>query len=271
MVRIKKVGKTLVKISASIVLYNNDVTEIKKLVSNFFEVTTDIEEVKLFLVNNSPDNVDLSKKLLEISKNNKQIFTILPTKNKGFGAGHNLVLDKINSDFHFVLNPDITIHSKNEINVMIYFMENNEKYGLLSPLIKYPDGSIQHLLKKESTLLDMALRFIGGPFFKKRKQYFVNLPDGYSKIHHADNVPGSFMMFRTQIFKEIKGFDEKYFLYMEDSDITKKVNEVSDVVFFPDAVVYHEWQRQNRKSIKGIKQMLKSMYIYFNKWGWKLW
>ncbi|NFA48215.1 glycosyltransferase family 2 protein, partial [Pediococcus acidilactici] len=49
MVRIKKVGKTLVKISASIVLYNNDVTEIKKLVSNFFEVTTDIEEVKLFL------------------------------------------------------------------------------------------------------------------------------------------------------------------------------------------------------------------------------
>ncbi|KAF0334031.1 glycosyltransferase family 2 protein [Pediococcus acidilactici] len=261
----------MVKISASIVLYNNDVEEVKKLINNFFKVTEDIEEVNLFLVNNSPSNVKLSDFILDISDKNNHIFAIVPKKNRGFGTGHNLVVNKINSDFHFILNPDITIGGKSEVNAMIHFMENNENYGLLSPLIKYPDGSIQHLLKRESTLLDMALRFVGGPFFKKRKQYFVNLPDGYSKIHHAENVPGSFMMFRTSILKKINGFDEKYFLYMEDSDITKKVNEISDVVFFPDAVVYHEWQRQNRKSIKGVNQMLRSMCIYFNKWGWKLW
>lgn len=264
-------GKTLTKVSASIVLYNNDIVEVKKLVDNFLKVTEDIEDVALFLVNNSPNNVELSKALLEIDSKNKQIFTILPKENKGFGAGHNTVINKINSDFHFILNPDITIAEKSDINSMIHFMESNKNYGLLSPLIKYSDGSIQHLLKRESTLLDMALRFVGGPLFKKRKQYFVNLPDGYSKIHHAENVPGSFMLFRTKTFKEINGFDEKYFLYMEDSDITKKVNKISDVVFFPDAVVYHEWQRQNKKSIRGINQMIRSMCIYFNKWGWKLW
>ncbi|RWR43537.1 glycosyltransferase family 2 protein, partial [Pediococcus acidilactici] len=53
-------GKALVKVSASIVLYNNDVEEVKKLINNFFKVTEDIEEVNLFLVNNSPSNIELS-------------------------------------------------------------------------------------------------------------------------------------------------------------------------------------------------------------------
>lgn len=258
-------------VTGSVVLYNNKLSEIDKIVNNFFNAIPKIYSAKLILINNSPDNLLINKYIKKIETESKEIIAVVPKSNKGFGAGHNLALRYIDSDYHLVINPDVVIKDEQDMRKMIDFMEDNLQYGLLSPLIKYPNGEIQHLLKKKSNVTDMFLRFVGGPFFKKRKESFVCLPSGYLSTHDADNVPGSFMLFRSDIFREIKGFDEHYFLYMEDSDITMKINEVSRTVFFPHATIYHEWQRENRKNISGMLQMLRSMFIYFNKWGWKLW
>jgi GT2 family glycosyltransferase len=261
----------VLKISGSIVLYNNALDDVDHLVNNFLNVTSDIEDVCVYLVNNSNDNIELTKHINMLQEQDTRVKALIPNSNKGFGAGHNMVIPYLNSDYHFIVNPDISISNKYEINKMLDFLEQHLDYGMLAPLVKYPSGEVQHLLKKESNLLDMFLRFLKVPILKKRQNKFINLPDGYDYIHDAVNVPGSFLVIRTQIFKQINGFDEKYFLYMEDSDLTMKVNEVSNTVFFPKAFVYHEWQRDNQKSLKGIFQMLKSMRIYFHKWGWKLW
>ncbi|MCW3779562.1 glycosyltransferase [Levilactobacillus namurensis] len=258
----------MVSVSVTTVLYNNSNDQIEKFVLNMLSVMRDFD-CKIYLVNNSSEN-DRLRKFLKKYKDNR-ICVINSSKNGGVAYGNNAVLSNLKSDYHFVVNPDVYVSDDVQIKKMINYMESNPQYGLLSPLIKFPSGKIQHLLKKEATIADMALRFIGLPIFKKRKARFVNLPDGYSSIHDAENVPGSFMLFRTSIFESIGGFDESYFLYMEDSDITRKVNQVSKSVFFPDAFVYHEWQRENRKSVRGVIQMLRSMKIYFNKWGWKLW
>ncbi|KGI02456.1 glycosyl transferase [Oenococcus oeni IOEB_C52] len=259
-----------VSVSLTVVLYNNKIKSVRKLINNILATTKSFHGVTLFLVNNSPENTCLQKFLQEQSLQDKHVILLTADKNSGFGAGNNLVLPFLNSDYHFVINPDIVIPNNAQIVNMISYLHVHPEVGLLSPLIKFPDGTIQHLLKKNSTVFDMVLRFTGLPIFKKRQQSFVNLPGGYEKIHHADNVPGSFMVFRSSVFKSIQGFDEKYFLYMEDCDITRTVNTISDVVFYPGAFVYHEWQRGNRKSLRGIVTMLKSMDIYFNKWGWKL-
>ncbi|KZU13888.1 glycosyltransferase [Lactiplantibacillus argentoratensis] len=256
-------------VSISIVLYNNTVKTVNNLVRNIEKSTNDLSDVKLYLVNNSPENESLTT-YLRTFESTGWIQTIVPETNGGFGSGNNLVLPYLHSDYHIVMNPDIMISSERELDKMIEYLENNTDVGLLSPLIKFPNGEIQHLLKRKSSVLDMAIRFISLPGTERRKAWFINLPDGYSHTHKAENVPGSFLVFRTSVFKKIGGFDEKYFLYMEDCDITMKVNEVSNTVFFPNAFVYHEWQRENRKSIKGIYHMISSMFVYFNKWGWKL-
>ncbi|MHA5125136.1 glycosyltransferase [Oenococcus oeni] len=258
-----------VSISITVVFYNNGIDSINKVIDNILGTTIYFKNVCLYLINNSPDNTEINDFLNLKKSQSNRISVLIPSKNKGFGSGNNLVLPVLTSDYHFIINPDVIIPDQNEIIKMINYLEKNPKIGLLSPLIKFPDGNIQHLLKKETTIFDMTLRFIGLPFFKKRQKEFVSLPDGYSNIHRAENVPGSFMIFRTSVFEKINGFDEKFFLYMEDSDITKSVNNVSESIFFPDAFVYHEWQRQNRKSLKGILTMLRSTVIYFNKWGWK--
>jgi len=260
----------MASLSISIVLYNNEEKTVDGIVNNLSEVTGRCNQVDLYLINNSPTNEEMNN-YLEKYKNVNWIHVIIPKENKGFGTGNNLVLQFLKSDYHLVMNPDIFIKDTDQLNTMIGYLEGHKTVGLLSPLIKFPNGEVQHLLKRKSTVLDMLIRFVNLPGTKKRKEWFVNLPNGYNYIHKAENVPGSFLLFRTEVFKKIKGFDEKYFLYMEDCDITMKVNQLSSTVFFPEATVYHEWQRANRKTAKGIMQMVSSMFIYFNKWGWKLW
>ncbi|KZD97330.1 Glycosyl transferase group 2 family protein [Lactiplantibacillus plantarum] len=257
-------------ISVAVVLYNSSISAVNNQVRNILESTKNFKKVTLYLINNSVDNVGLSSGLRDLERN-PRIKVLIPSANQGFGKGNNMVLPYLQSDYHFVVNPDVVIPNENQLKRMLDFLHVHTEYGLLTPLIKYPSGEEQHLMKREANVLDMGLRFLNLSLFKKRQERFVCLPDGYKSIHDAENVPGSFMLFRTEVFRKIKGFDEKYFLYMEDSDITMKTRQVSRVVFFPESYVYHEWQRNNRKSLSGIFQMLTSMFVYFNKWGWRLW
>ncbi|MGR8829892.1 glycosyltransferase family 2 protein [Leuconostoc citreum] len=77
------------------------------------------------------------------------------------------------------------------------------------------------------------------------------------------------MFFRTKSLQYVGGFDERYFLYMEDTDLTKSINQYGNAIFSPDFEVIHEWQRGNH-SLSGARLMITSMVKYFNKWGWRL-
>lgn len=255
-------------LSIAVVLFNNKDEVIDKIVANISAVTQSLDAVSLFLVNNSPQNMHL-REYLEKFDDSTWIHIITPDENEGFGAGNNQVIPFLNNTYHLVMNPDITISDTKNLIAMIDYMNMHKNVGMLTPLIKFPSGETQYLLKHESSVWDMVIRFVKIPGTERRKSWFVNLPNGYSHTHKAENVPGSFMLFRTSVFKQVQGFDEKYFLYMEDCDITMKVNKVSTTMFFADAFVYHEWQRANRKTLRGIFQMISSMFVYFNKWGWK--
>lgn len=73
-------------------------------------------------------------------------------------------------------------------------------------------------------------------------------------------------MIRTTIFKEQQGFDERFFMYFEDADLSRRVRKKADIVFYPNTFVYHAWKRDNTRSLKGIKIFLTSMVKYFWKW-----
>lgn len=78
------------------------------------------------------------------------------------------------------------------------------------------------------------------------------------------------MAFRTCMFKLIRGFDDKFFMYLEDADITRRVNIVSEAVFFPEARVVHAWERGGHKSFRLFFVTIQSMLIYFRKWGLRI-
>lgn len=257
----------ITKLSFCTVTYNSE-NKIKNLLDNLEDVTKKYNSTIFIVDNGSSDN---TMQIVEDYMNRyDNIKLVVPETNKGFGAGNNTVIRDINSQYHILVNPDIEIRDEINLEKMVSYMNEHPEIGLLSPKILNLDGSVQKLYKYNPSVLDMLLRFISPKIMKKRQEWFVHGDTEYKKIGKIEHASGAFMFFRTKVFKEIDGFDERYFMYMEDADITRTVNVFSSAIFFPEASVTHEWQRDSHRKFKYTMMTIHSMVKYFNKWGWKL-
>ena len=247
------------KVTGCIVTYNNMKT-IKKAVDTNLEYTD--ENFRLYVVDNN--STDGTPKF--IRENYPEVCVIETGTNSGFGAGHNIVLPMLSSEYHIVINPDIVIN-ENAIEKIIDFMDANPDIGLLSPKICFPDGREQILGKRNPRLkylIASRMRDENNPS-KLLREYAMKDCD-LSDVTDIENTTGCFMVFRTSVFKELKGFDEGYFMYFEDADIARRAKKISRVVYYPHATILHEWGRESNRNFKLMLIHIQSMFRYFFKW-----
>jgi hypothetical protein len=108
------------------------------------------------------------------------------------------------------------------------------------------------------------------PYFKRRLESYEMRDVGYEHSCDVPFVSGAFMFCRTQVLREVGGFDERFFLYFEDADLSRQVqNHGYRTVFFPEVSVIHEWKRIAYKNLHGAMIFLQAAYLYFRKWGFK--
>lgn len=257
-------------ISVAVVFYRPTEENIKRSFKNFQALNKlkDDFNFSFFAIDNSPELI-FYEKIKNSAKKLKNVYVKHLTVNKGFGAGHNSIINDLKSDFHIVMNPDIEICDLKGFKNSIKYMEQNKKVVLLSPMVKNMDGTIQYLNRRKHTVLDLALRFLGTGFLKKRQEYFVKKDTGYNSIQIDENATGCFMILRTTVFKKIAGFDTRFFMYFEDADLTYRCEKEGVVIFYPYFTVKHMWKRDNH-NLNGLINELKSMITFFNKWGWKI-
>ena len=256
-----------IDISIAIVTYNNS-SVIKKCLYSIFETIKNLKFELIIVDNGSSDNnVEI------IEKDFKNVRLIKNDKNVGFGVAHNIAIKLAKGRYHLVLNPDI-IFTENSIEKLLNFMEKNPDVGLISPKIVSPDGTIQYLCKRSPCVFDLCIRRFTPGFiqklFKKRIDFFEMKDTGYNKIMDVCYLSGSFMLFRKSVLEKIGGFDENFFMYSEDADITHRIGEISRALFYPYTSVVHLWERGSHKNIKLFFISLISTVKYFNKWGWKI-
>jgi GT2 family glycosyltransferase len=251
------------KINASIVLYHNKKEHLIKAVNSFLNTSMN---VRLYLVDNSSNN-DL-KVLSEIDSRIEYVFN---NANLGYGSSHNIAIRKGIADsvpYHLVLNPDVYFEKGTLENIYEY-MEQNKDVGNIMPKVLYPDGEIQYLCKLLPTPFDLIFRrFV--PFKKwkekRNKIYELKFTD-YNKIINVPYLSGCFMFLRVDVLKKVGLFDERFFMYMEDVDISRRINRVAKTVYYPEAQIYHKFEKGSYKSIKLLKYHIVSAIKYFNKWG----
>ena len=249
-------------ITGCIVTYNNIAT-IDNALSSLLKCTA--ASFELFVV----DNGSTDGTLEHIAENYPQVTIVKTGKNIGFGAGHNFILDRLNSEYHAIINPDIIVRD-DVLSKMAEYLDQNPEIGMLSPEIRFPDGRLQILGKKNPSLpylVSSRLRGSGEPGEKLRE--YAMLDCDLSKPLSIENATGCFMFIRTSLFKEIGGFDNRYFMYFEDCDLTREVNKRSKTLYYPDATVYHEWGRESKKNFRLKLIQINSMLHYFAKWGLK--
>ncbi|WHF53052.1 glycosyltransferase family 2 protein [Chryseobacterium gotjawalense] len=249
----------------SIVLYNTNTEELTKLIKSF----TDYEESfnKIYVVDNSKKNT------LEVFfKSFDFIKYIHNPSNPGFGAAHNLAIQKSiedNAKYHFVVNPDIHF-SEDVIGPMVAYMENNPDVGMMMPQILNEDGTVQNLPKLLPSLYSVLMRkfkkpsFIYNDFIEKYELRFVD----NDMIYNAPILSGCFTLLNLGAVKKIGPYDDKFFMYFEDWDLSRRMHQKYKTIYFPNVSVYHGYHSGANRNKRLFKIFLNSAQTYFNKWGW---
>ena len=81
-------------------------------------------------------------------------------------------------------------------------------------------------------------------------------------------VSGCFMYFRSSVLARIGGFDERFFLYLEDLDLSRRSQQVATNLYHPATHITHGYQRGHTRSMRLLLYFGASVLRYFNKWGW---
>lgn len=191
--------------------------------------------------------------------------------NPGFGASHNFAFASLAGDskYHFIVNPDVQFEQDDAV-VMIDYMERHDDVGLVVPRVIYPNGTIQDNRTLLPTPMNVLLRrfFEGRNFAEKLNSRFQLRHLKYDKAIEIPAATGCFMLVRSSVYRQIGGFDERFFMYFEDFDLTRRIANVAKTVYLPMATVIHEHARESHGLNRLFLVQMASALKYFNKWGW---
>lgn len=246
------------KVTGSIVTYNNSKI-IYECIQSILEQTKNIDFTLYVVDNGSTDGTaDI------IRKHFSQVRVIENGKNLGFGHGHNRAIEEIQSDYHAVINPDITM-TEQSITKMCRYMEEHKDVLLITPKILNEDGTEQFLPKYCPTIRYVIISKFK-PFRYLRRRY-TRETENLNCPTEVEFCTGCFFVARTALIKELKGFDPRFFMYCEDADLSRRVRRKGKIIFYPLTCVTHKWGRENTRSFKGVMRFMSSLLKYFCKWG----
>ena len=194
--------------------------------------------------------------------------------NVGYGAGHNRAIRQGRGAFHLVLNHDILLDPQALLEGF-HFMKSNPGVVLLSPRVSNEAGGQEFICKRTPTLLDLGLRGFAPGFLKRRfagrlARYEMRDLTGEEPVHGVEYAGGAFMLFRRDALEALGGFDERFFLYFEDFDLSKRAAALGTVAYVPAVRIVHYGGKAARKGWLHIRLFAASALRYFAKHGWRL-
>lgn len=194
--------------------------------------------------------------------------------NVGYGAGHNRAIRQGRGAFHLVLNHDILLDSRALLEGF-HFMKSNPGVVLLSPRVSNEAGGQEFICKRTPTLLDLGLRGFAPGFVRRRfagrlARYEMRDLTGEEPVWGVEYAGGAFMLFRRDALEALGGFDERFFLYFEDFDLSKRAAALGTVAYVPAVRIVHYGGKAARKGWLHIRLFAASALRYFAKHGWRL-
>lgn len=223
------------------------------------------QSYEVIIVDNS-ENKNLQKPLL--TKNYKNLQYISSPKNLGYGGGMNLGAKYSKGEYLFILNPDV-VFNNDIISSLISKFKKHKRTGIISPLLYTTNNVIMEQGARELTPLRalIKLSFIEKLFPNNpiSKDYWVKEWKDNS-LKEVDSVPGTALIIKKQLFDEVRGFDENFFLYFEEFDLCKRIRERGYKIFIdPTSKLIHKWGTSTKLLKNRDEIFKKSRYYYFKK------
>ena len=197
--------------------------------------------------------------------------------NPGYGRAINRLVVRLGQlpPYIGVLNTDL-VWEPGTFERLADWLEQHPDVDLAVPQILDEAGAVTRLCKRNPTLLGLiSRRFVPGwlkpGWLRRYDRWYVMADADYGQVMDVTYLSGCCMVVRSEAFRRAGGFDERYFLYLEDADLTRTLGRDGRCVHLPVASVVHGWGRGNYSNLDLMAVNLASAWHYFRKWGWVLW
>lgn len=184
----------------------------------------------------------------------KNPIVILRNGNFGMGASSNRGAAEVSADYYFFLNPDTSIKDLHVFDELYGFMKTNAQVGIVAPRLRYLDGRLQETCRRfPAWYLPFVQRTNWFPRYGERYAHHFLMRDYHHETPRmVDWVQGSALMIPSDLFWEIGGFDSRFFMYFEDTDLCREAwKRGRPVYYLPQAEILHLYGKASAKE-KGI-------------------
>jgi N-acetylglucosaminyl-diphospho-decaprenol L-rhamnosyltransferase len=169
--------------------------------------------------------------------------------NRGYGAGANLGARSIHRELLFVCNPDLEVE-KDSVEHLVDALDAHPRAAVAGPMLVEPDGAVYPSGRSFPGLGDALGHGFVGLFWRgnpwTRRYRLLGAEQHRERV--ADWVSGASFLIRRDVFEAVGGFDEAYFMYVEDVDLCWRAHRAGwDVVYEPAARVVHEQGRSTSR------------------------
>lgn len=255
------------KLIIGIVNYNTK-NKLKKCVESLNKNSPGCSYSIIILDNNSTDS---SRKYLK-KINRPEIGVILNNKNIGYGKACNKIATMTDSEYLLFLNADVMVED-NSIGRMLEFIQKNPDVGLVSGKLLNNDGTVQYSCRKFPSIIraltgrESIIRKIF-PNNPLTREYFM-ADENYNSIMYPEWVRGAVMMVNRRVFESVGGFDERFFLYLEDTDLCYRIRSAGyRIAYYPHSIFYHDLGSSTEKK-KLLSRLIHntSMFLYIKKYS----
>ncbi len=253
-------------VDISIVIVNYNVKEFLSNLLNAIKKAQHGLKLEVFVV----DNASADDSVSYLKKQYPDAIYIENERNLGFGKANNQAISQANGKYTLLINPD-TLISEDTLTVMKRYMDRHPETGVCGCKILNPDGTFAPESRRSiPTPLSALWKVLGltalFPHNKTFAEYYLSWMDE-NKPSQVPVLSGAFMFYRTQVLKELEGFDERFFMYGEDIDLCYRTSKSGyRVDYIPDTSIIHYKGESTRKdNIDYIVLFNRAMLQFFRK------
>jgi hypothetical protein len=195
---------------------------------------------RVIITCNTPETIELPAAapfVIEVVSN------VVPA---GFGRNHNAAFGRCSEPYFAVCNPDVRV-KQDPFPVLLAAVSAGR--AVAAPAVVDPQGELEDSARRLLTPLDVLMRRVA-----HRRANF----------EQPAWLAGMFLVFRSAAFRQLGGFDEKFFMYCEDADIcARAVLEGGGIAFCPEATVVHDARRASRRAFRPLQWHVASLLKFW--------
>ncbi|MFU8813560.1 MAG: glycosyltransferase [Balneolaceae bacterium] len=191
-------------------------------------------------------------------------------ENIGFGKANNQAIEQVDTEYTFLLNPD-TLLEEHTLHTMLEHMNAHPECGACGCKILNPDGSFAPESRRSvPTLVSAMSKAFGLTSLFPKSRFFAHYYVGWKDENEPSSVEvlsGSCMFFRTEVLKAAGGFDERFFMYGEDIDLSYRVSKLGyRIDYVPEtSIIHYKGESTKKGNLQYVKLFNKAMYQFFDK------